>query len=75
MAGGREGVDRMIYILRDQIERTMKLLGVSSLAELTPQHVTQLERLTPRALSVPAAPAPVKTATRAAAPRSRAKVS
>ena len=75
MAGGREGVDRMIYILRDQIERTMKLLGVSSLAELTPQHVTQLERLIPRALSVPAAPAPVKTATRPAAPRSRAKVS
>jgi len=49
MAGGREGVDRMIYILRDQIERTMKLLGVSSLEELTPAHVTQLERLSPRA--------------------------
>jgi L-lactate dehydrogenase (cytochrome) len=75
MAGGREGVDRMIYILRDQIERTMKLLGAASLAELTPQHVTQLERLAPRALSVPAAPAPVKTATRTAAPRNRAKVS
>jgi len=49
MAGGREGVDRMIYILRDQIERTMKLLGVASLEELTPAHVTQLERLSPRA--------------------------
>ena len=49
MAGGREGVDRMIYILRDQIERTMKLLGVASLEELTPAHVTQLERLVPRA--------------------------
>jgi len=49
MAGGREGVDRMIYILRDQIERTMKLLGVQSLAELTPEHVTQLQRLIPRA--------------------------
>ncbi|MCU1412945.1 MAG: L-lactate dehydrogenase [Microbacteriaceae bacterium] len=47
MAGGREGVDRMIYILRDQIERTMKLLGVATLAELTPEHVTQLERLIP----------------------------
>jgi L-lactate dehydrogenase (cytochrome) len=46
MAGGREGVDRMIYILRDQIERTMKLLGVATLAELTPEHVTQLQRLT-----------------------------
>jgi L-lactate dehydrogenase (cytochrome) len=49
MAGGREGVDRMIYILRDQIERTMKLLGVATLEELTPAHVTQLERLVPRA--------------------------
>ncbi|HEX3678488.1 MAG TPA: alpha-hydroxy acid oxidase [Galbitalea sp.] len=48
MAGGREGVDRMIYILRDQIERTMKLLGVSTLEELTPAHVTQLQRLVPR---------------------------
>jgi L-lactate dehydrogenase (cytochrome) len=48
MAGGREGVDRMIYILRDQIERTMKLLGVSTLEELTPAHVTQLQRLIPR---------------------------
>ncbi|HEY1531738.1 MAG TPA: alpha-hydroxy acid oxidase [Galbitalea sp.] len=48
MAGGREGVDRMIYILRDQIERTMKLLGVKELAELTPEHVTQLQRLVPR---------------------------
>jgi L-lactate dehydrogenase (cytochrome) len=49
MAGGRRGVDRTIQILTSEIVRTMKLLGVSSLAELTPQHVTQLERLTPRA--------------------------
>lgn len=47
MAGGRAGVDRTIQILRSEIERTMKLLGVSSLAELEPRHVTQLERLTP----------------------------
>lgn len=46
MAGGR--VDRMIEILPDQIVRTMKLLGAHSLAELTPAHVTQLERLGPR---------------------------
>jgi L-lactate dehydrogenase (cytochrome) len=58
MAGGREGVDRMIEILGDQIARTMRLLGVTSLAELTPAHVTQLERLAPRALSIPAATAP-----------------
>jgi len=48
MAGGREGVDRMIAILSDQIVRTMLLLGVSSLEELTPAHVTQLQRLVPR---------------------------
>jgi L-lactate dehydrogenase (cytochrome) len=47
MAGGREGVDRVIEILSGQIARTMKLLGVSELAELTPDHVTQLRRLTP----------------------------
>lgn len=47
MAGGRAGVDRMIAILRDEIERTMRLLGVSTLAELEPRHVTQLNRLVP----------------------------
>ena len=47
MAGGRAGVDKTIEILRSEIERTMKLLGVSSLAELEPRHVTQLTRLAP----------------------------
>ncbi|HEV7185261.1 MAG TPA: alpha-hydroxy acid oxidase [Leifsonia sp.] len=47
MAGGRAGVDRTIEILTDQIVRTMQLLEVSSLAELTPRHVTQLRRLIP----------------------------
>ncbi len=47
MAGGRQGVDRTIAILRSEIERTMTLLGVSSLAELEPRHVTQLARLVP----------------------------
>ncbi|MFE0751064.1 alpha-hydroxy-acid oxidizing protein [Gordonia sp. NPDC058843] len=49
MAGGEAGVDRMIEILGEQIARTMRLLGVASLDELTPAHVTQLERLVPRA--------------------------
>ncbi|WDG18895.1 alpha-hydroxy acid oxidase [Microbacterium sp. Clip185] len=49
MAGGRAGVDRAIAILAEQVERTMKLLQVRELAELTPAHVTQLQRLTPRA--------------------------
>lgn len=48
MAGGEAGVDRMIEILSEQISRTMRLLGVASLDELTPAHVTQLQRLVPR---------------------------
>lgn len=48
MAGGREGVDRSIEILRGQVERTMQLLGANSLEELEPRHVTQLRRLVPR---------------------------
>jgi L-lactate dehydrogenase (cytochrome) len=51
MAGGRDGVDRMIAILGEQIARTMRLLGVNALEELNPSHVTQLERLAPRAVS------------------------
>jgi L-lactate dehydrogenase (cytochrome) len=47
MAGGRAGVDKTISILRSEIERTMTLLGVSSVAELEPRHVTQLTRLAP----------------------------
>jgi isopentenyl diphosphate isomerase/L-lactate dehydrogenase-like FMN-dependent dehydrogenase len=48
MAGGRDGVDRVIEILRGQIERTMRLLGVATLDELEPGHVTQLQRVAPR---------------------------
>jgi len=48
MAGGRQGVDRTIEILSDQIIRTMKLLEVANVEELEPKHVTQLERLIPR---------------------------
>ena len=38
MAGGREGVDRTIEILSEQVARTMRLLGVATLDELTPAH-------------------------------------
>jgi L-lactate dehydrogenase (cytochrome) len=48
MAGGRAGVDRAIEILTQEIIRTMQLLGARTLDELTPAHVTQLERLAPR---------------------------
>ncbi|WP_392544034.1 alpha-hydroxy-acid oxidizing protein [Oryzobacter telluris] len=47
MAGGRRGVDRAIDILRADVVRTMRLLGVTSLEELEPRHVTQLRRLGP----------------------------
>ena len=45
MAGGEAGVDRAIQILSEQVARTMRLLGVTSLEELNPSHVTQLTRL------------------------------
>jgi L-lactate dehydrogenase (cytochrome)/glycolate oxidase len=47
MAGGRAGVDRAIEILQGQVERTMRLLGVATLDELEPGHVTALRRLAP----------------------------
>lgn len=40
MAGGEPGVDRALSILADQVTRTMRLLGVSRLADLTPEHAT-----------------------------------
>lgn len=46
MAGGREGVDKMISIMHNDMVRTMKLLGARSLEELEPGHVKILERLT-----------------------------
>ncbi|GAA2030306.1 quinone-dependent L-lactate dehydrogenase [Agromyces tropicus] len=62
MAGGRRGVDRTIEILRSEIVRTMKLLEVATLDELTPKHVTQLTRLVP--VAAPAAAAGEQAADR-----------
>ena len=44
MAGGKSGVDKTLEIFRTQITRTMKLLGVSSVAELNPDHVRFIAR-------------------------------
>jgi len=44
MAGGKEGVDRSLEILRTQMVRTMKLLGARSLAELKPEHVHLIQK-------------------------------
>lgn len=41
MAGGQRGVERSIEILRSEMLRTMKLLGVTRLSDLTPEHVNQ----------------------------------
>ena len=47
MSGGEAGVQRAVDILSAQLIRTMKLLGVTCLEELSPRHVTQLRRLAP----------------------------
>ena len=44
MAGGQAGVERALEIMRTQMVRNMKLLGVNSLEELTPKHVRFLNR-------------------------------
>src|ERR1700742_4341255 len=48
MAGGEAGVRRAIEILQSGVSRTMALLGVNCLEELSPKHVTQLRRLAPQ---------------------------
>jgi L-lactate dehydrogenase (cytochrome) len=45
MAGGERGVDRVTQLLRQDMVRTMKLLGVSTIAELTPAHVRMLRHV------------------------------
>ena len=44
MAGGQDGVEKTLEILRTQMIRNMKLLGVNSLEELEPKHVRLLNR-------------------------------
>ena len=40
MAGGREGVQKVVDTLRYEMEIAMKLMGVRNIAELTPEFVT-----------------------------------
>ena len=42
MAGGQAGVERALSILQAQMSRSLKLIGVSSIQELEPKHVTLL---------------------------------
>lgn len=51
MAGGRAGVNRTLAILSGEVARVMRLLGVASLDELEPRHVTMLDDLRVRNLS------------------------
>ena len=44
MAGGQAGVERSLEIMQGQMIRNMKLLGVQSLEELSPQHIRLLNR-------------------------------
>jgi L-lactate dehydrogenase (cytochrome) len=61
MAGGEAGVTRALEILTDQVTRTMRLLGVTRLDELTPDHAVLRStppgrpgpQPEPRALSAP----------------------
>lgn len=43
MAGGQMGVERALEILKVQMARNMKLLGVSSIEELEPKHIRILQ--------------------------------
>lgn len=47
MAGGELGVERCVEILKAEIERTMKFLGVAALDELEPGHVRLMSRRGP----------------------------
>jgi L-lactate dehydrogenase (cytochrome) len=44
MAGGERGVDRALEILGDEVARTLRLLGVTRIDEVGPDHVS-LHRL------------------------------
>ena len=54
MAGGRAGVDRTLQILEKDMVRTMALLGVSKLSDLTPDHVRLLHKYAGSRVAVPA---------------------
>jgi hypothetical protein len=43
MAGGQDGVTRAVEILTQELVRTMKLLGVTSIAELDTRHIKMLQ--------------------------------
>ena len=42
-AGGEAGVERCLTIFKTELERTLTLLGVRSLAEIRPEHLTRIQ--------------------------------
>jgi L-lactate dehydrogenase (cytochrome) len=44
MAGGQDGVEKALEIMRTQMARNMKLLGVATIDELEPKHIRFLNR-------------------------------
>src|SRR5690606_22950424 len=48
MAGGQRGVEKVVELLRQELETTMKLMGCTSFADLTPAHVRILDAATAR---------------------------
>jgi L-lactate dehydrogenase (cytochrome) len=44
-AGGQKGVDKSINILKDEMERSMALLGVASVSELSEKHIVELNKI------------------------------
>lgn len=45
LIGGAEGVEWVLKIIREDMERTMALLGVSSIGELSPECLVPLDRM------------------------------
>lgn len=39
MAGGQRGVERMLTLMHESMRRTMRLIGVNEISQLTPEHV------------------------------------
>lgn len=44
MAGGQRGVERMLTLMHESMRRTMRLVGVNEISQLTPDHVNLMTR-------------------------------
>lgn len=58
MAGGQDGVTRALEILTTQVHRTLRLLGVTDVAELTPDHARLRSATSITSTSTPARSTP-----------------